>query len=207
MRNLLFASLLVGGLLAVATPAHAMGVYIVLDVVAWNADGTAALVTRSDSSSAEAGASYDYLIVTTTDKTPASFTFTNTRDPDKTTEHVTAATCGKTATAFTAALAKHKFKGVTAKTNQCKVARREVVVIDKDANKVAKDAAAAGAAGSSRAVASDAAIKAENSNGDGTAVTANGQLVIVLSGANGDGSAPAHAAVYAAGTRVIEDLR
>src|SRR3954470_3398851 len=94
MRTLLAAALL---LAALASRAHAMGVYITVTLVAWNTDGTAALVTRDTSSSGAAGSSHEYLIVTA-DTDPVAFSFDDTTDEaGPASQKITAATCARTA--------------------------------------------------------------------------------------------------------------
>lgn len=220
MRTLV-SGCLVASLLAVSAPAHAMGVYVNFSVIAWNADGSSALLTRDGSSSATAGATHDYILVSASDRTPVVFTFSDTQDPDAATEHVDHDACVKAAGALAKALTAKHFKGVTVKADHC-TATRDVVAVSADA---AKAAAAAKVTPpfkrgkTPRDATSYAAAQAAFGSGapsDGTddeIAAASGVMAIVLSGENGDSSRPAHVAVYVpskSGTsadRWIEDLR
>ena len=78
MRLLIVAAAIV----SVAAPAHAMGVYINFEAVAWSRDGKSALVTRSESSSGLEGTRVDYLVITA-GREPLTFTMQATRDYDR----------------------------------------------------------------------------------------------------------------------------
>jgi hypothetical protein len=216
---LLAAAATTAAMLAAARPAHAMGTYITLEVVAWNKDGTATLVTRATGSSGTAGTTLDYFLVTATAKTAAKFTFFDTTDPDKATQHVDAKACATSADALAKVLADKQFTGVTADKAQCKSAARNVVTISADAARDAKATLVAPPIANSHRTATRqqtagwAAAEAEQRDikqraPDGADVFAKTDaLVLVLYGGNGDDSFPGHAAVYAGGKRVIEDLR
>src|SRR5436190_933702 len=100
-------------ILLVAAPAHAMGSYINFEVIAWNGDGSAALIERTGSGSATAGTSHVLEIVTAGEKDPFMVSFNDTQDPDKATQHVDAKACRAAVVAMKAALAARKFTGIT----------------------------------------------------------------------------------------------
>ena len=164
--------------LLAASRANAMGVYITVNFVAWSGDGGAALLARDETSSATAGAKHEYILVNGTDK-PVAFTFTNTLDPDKAHEQIDKAACTKTADKLTKALAAGKFTGIDVKAASCAGSKRDVVVVSADVAKTSKTLMA-------------------------SSVVTSAKLRIEFSGANGDDSGPAHAAVY---VKTVEDLR
>ena len=172
-------------ILLVASRAHAMGVYITFNLVAWSSDGSSALLVRDEASSGTVGSSHGYVLVSATDK-PVTYMETDTLDPDKATEKVTPAICKKTGEDLSKALAAKKFKGVDVKAGGC------TATVSADVAKAAKasitDKPKAGSPG-------EAAIKLVNyssPNAPTQAALTSGKLVLVLYGDNGDSSTPAH---------------
>src|ERR1700733_7626112 len=134
MRTLWSGVVVASLLFAVSGSAHAMGVYVTFSVIAWNADGSSALLTRDTSSSATAGTTHDYILVSAADKTPVVFTFSDMQDPDTATEHVDHDACVRAAGALEKVLTAKRFKGVAVKGEHC-TAKRDVVVVSADAAK------------------------------------------------------------------------
>jgi hypothetical protein len=205
---LLTASLLV----ATASNAHAMGAYSVLGISAWSTDGAAALLTRDSSSSGTVGTSHDYLLVDATGQVTL-FAFTRTQDPATRHEQVSEAQCEKEVSALRAALKTHKLAGITLDPAQCKTEARDVVTVSRAAQAVVARSAftAATAKPNARelaalAVQHDDADHLAEADGGGV-FAATDKLVITLTGMNGDDTTPAHAAVFAKGKRVVDDLR
>jgi hypothetical protein len=114
-----------------SAPAHAMGADVSVDLVAWNADGSAALVRRTTLWDGQRQSKY----VIVADAEPVSAMFDDGRD---TTQNVDDAGCIKAAGALTRALAADQFRGVTVHADRCAGARASIVAVDPD---VARDVA------------------------------------------------------------------
>jgi hypothetical protein len=195
--HLFTSSIIVATVALASANAHAMGRYVNLDLVAWNTDGTAAIVERSETSSGQAGTGHDYLLVVAGEQSPKVFTFTNTLDADTATEHVDAATCVRTAKDLERAIKSKHFSGVTVKSDACKLAARPVVGFSSTTTTaVAKSwIANLDRPATPREVAALAAMRAAvGPDDEGEVATLTGKLVIVLWGINGDSSARAHGA-------------
>ena len=182
--------LVVAMIVLAANQAHAMGVYINHELVAWNDDGTAALISQTTSSSGTAGMGHVYILVSADGSKPLVVSFDNTMDPDTATQHVDELACGKAVDTLHYALAARRFKGVNLRKEQCKGARDVVAVTP---------AATADVTSSIQHV------------GDGILASRSGALILVLSGENGDSSQPAHVAVYkpskAGLVAIVDDVR
>lgn len=190
-----------------------MGTYITHDVVAWSADGASVLIHRTGSSSGDAGTSNHYLLVSAGDPHPLVVSFTNTRDPERATEHVGAAACSKAVDELARALAARRFRGVALRREQCKNTKREVVAVSADtaaATAMSWVASPIVRTASPREIASaQAATLAGGEPGDVSTTT--GALILVSTGINGDSSGPAHVAVMhrtkSGYVRLVDDLR
>jgi hypothetical protein len=191
---------------AAPRPAQAMGRYTTLNVVAWSADGSAALVLRSTTSSGTAGEARQYALVTAGEAKPASFVFFDTTDPEAPKQTVAAKSCEAAAVALVKALTVHHFKGVAVDRARCKTADRQVVAVSPEAALVASLAYVA-APKAHDATPRETAAAAALAVQDGDALALSDKLVLVLFGENGNDSKPAHGAVFAGGKKVVEDLR
>jgi hypothetical protein len=188
-------------LVLAAAPAHAMGVYRHLDVIAWSSDGASALLARDTTSSGQVGQSRDFLVVSAKDAAGegVEVTFTNTLDGDTAIEHVDPLACVDAAQTLTRALAAKKFKGVAINASACATAARDVVMIGDDAARVAASswiAAPAHAHLSKREAAARAATKlvlGDASDFPASVAATSGRLYLVVWGINGDDSTGARA--------------
>ena len=208
-------SLLLLAVLLVAAPAHAMGRYVNLGVVAWNADGTAVILSRSESSSGTAGITLQYLLIGAREPDPIVVSFNDTQDPDTSSQKIDPATCVKNAAAFQTALTAHRFRGVTVHAERCKTDR---AVLQLSAY-AARQVAASEITSTTRPPrslrelhAADAVALAMGDSEPPSAIESlTGDLTVILFGGNGDESGPGHAIVVATtptGPRVVGgDLR
>jgi hypothetical protein len=209
VRKLLVSVVAALGLMAVATPAQAMGVYVNFDVVAWNDDGTSAIVSRDTSSSGTTGSTHAYILVSAGEPPALVVRFTDLQDPDKQTEHIDRAACTKAAAAFATALGARRFHGVTVTAAACGTAARDVVRIDATAARLAALAwvatPAARPATDREQASAEAARQAlgptSGAGGTGWGVadvaSLTGRLILIVTGGNGDSSTMGHLAVYA----------
>jgi hypothetical protein len=185
MRRVVFAMILLG-----ATRAHAMGVYIDHVLVAWNDDGTAALISQTSSSSGTEGTARSYILVSADGAKPLVVSFDNTRDADTATQHVDEIACGKAVDTLHYALAAYHFRGVNLRKEQCKAARDVVALTPTTTADVASSV---------------------QQLGDGVIASRSGALILVIAGENGDGSRSAHVAVYRPGKAglalLVDDVR
>jgi hypothetical protein len=213
MRSLVLAVSMVA---ALATRASAMGSYVQYGVVAWNADGTAALMTETSSSSGTEGSGFRFIVVGARDAAPYTTSFDDTQNPDDRHQKIDVRTCIANAAALKRTLATHRFRGVTVRASHCKT-DREVVAIDLKAAATMESSHVGDLTQRRATTALDLRIEAAVTRAlgdipvDADVVSLTGALVIVLSGVNGDESFPAHAAVISATQTsakiVVEDLR
>jgi hypothetical protein len=183
-------ALVIATILLVASSAHAMGVYITHELVAWNDDGTAALISQTTSSSGTAGMTHAYILVSADGSKPLVVSFDDTQDPDATTQHVDEIACGKAVDTLHYALVAHRFSGVNLRKEQCKAARDVVALTPATMTDVASSV---------------------QQLGDGNLASKSGALILVLSGENADSSRAAHVKVFKSGKAglavVVDDLR
>ena len=184
-----------------------MGSYSSYELVAWNDDGSSALLIHSGSSSGDAGASQSYILAGAGDKKTLDFELTNTRDPDTAHEKITAAACTKAADALEKALAAHHYKGVALHKDRCSTAKRDVVAIDAATAQAAELSWVATPGVRPPSAREDAAWKLarlEKHDGATDVAATSGKLVLVMWGESGDSSAPKYGVAYAGGKRLFE---
>jgi hypothetical protein len=201
-------------ILLISSPAHAMGRYVQLGLIAWNADGTAALFTRESSSSGTVGATFEYVLVAAGASEPLVVSFNDTQDGDTRAQKVDQAACIRAAVTLQRALVAKRFRGVVVQQARCRDTRGVVGVLPEasrlvDGSWIAKPVHREPTA---RETASWEAAKLMQLGDEGSDVASlTGSLVVVLYGVNGDNTPLAHATVLEVtrdGPRVlVEDLR
>jgi hypothetical protein len=196
-----------------SVPAYAMGRYVNLELVAWNADGSAALVVRTVTSSGTVGMTQNYILVAAGAK-PRVFTFDDTQDGDTISQKVDRASCLRAADALSRELVAKRFRASIRRAG-CNGDRAVVLVPAATLNdatasilttppkgpasprEVAMWEAAKAVVGADgfELDAARASVAAKATAGGVTTlgVTA-GPLIVVLWGENGDATGPAHAA-------------
>ena len=209
MRSLLLAA----AIIAIPSAAHAMGVYVDIHVVAWNADGTAALLTRNSSSSGTVGKTQQFVLVGVGDKAAQGFTFDDTQDPDQPTQQVDAAACAKDAATLTKALAARHFKGVKVRADHCKSDRAVVTVTAAETRRATASKVADLTAPKAKAV-HDAIVQALGALPDGDDneyFSASGKLIVAGTGGLDDGGFHQQVEIIDASTSpakvAVENLR
>jgi hypothetical protein len=101
-------SLFVAVLLLVAAPAHAMGTDVSFGLIAWNADGTSALLSRSTSWDRET--TDGFVVISTGEKAPEVFDVSHVDSANGAqTQLVDKAACAKALSGLQSALSKHGF--------------------------------------------------------------------------------------------------
>lgn len=199
MRSLLLPAAAAVATLAVSAPAHAMGRYVTLELIGWNADGTAVLLSRTESSSGTVGVTHQVILVGSRDPKPFVVSFDDTQDSDSRAQKIDVATCRANTRALGKALAAHRFTGAQVFPSRCKSDRdvfslrtqtRSAAIGDLtqrppiDAREAKVEELLVGALGQLPA--------------DADVESLTGDVVLVLDGVNGDESGPAHASVIAA---------
>jgi hypothetical protein len=201
-------------LVAAPTPARAMGRYIDYDVVAWNDDGTAALLSRIESSSGTVGVSRRYVLTGVGDRAPLVVSFDNTLDPDVDSQKIDRATCVRDALRLSSALATRRFRGVGVRADRCRTDRAVVAPSKSEAARVASsrlgDLRQQKPATMMGREVRDALVHAFGSVPQGEALSATGALTILRFGDDDDGPRIAPTAVIvgrgAAATVLVPDL-
>jgi hypothetical protein len=204
-----------------SVPAYAMGRYVNLELVAWNGDGSAALVVRTETSSGTVGMTQNYILVAAGAK-PRVFTFNDTQDGDTISQKVDRASCLRDADALSRELVAKHFRASIRRAG-CNGDRAVVMLPAATLN----DAAASvlttppkGPASPRETAMWDAAKTVVGDVADARASVASkataggvttlgvtaGPLIVVLWGENGDATGPAHAATVDKGV-IGPDLR
>jgi len=180
------AWLVIVALVAAPASAHAMGAYIELDVAAWNADGSAVLLTRTTTSSGTVGASHEYLLIGVADTEPLVVSFDDTRDPDVAAQQIDRATCMRNAARLKKALTARHFRSVMIRAERCS-SDRVVVQPSRSAPPPARR--------------STVDLPALGAVPAGDVLTATGKLIVVLHGDNDDGTERRYATILAASAK------
>jgi hypothetical protein len=191
-----------------SVPAYAMGRYVNLELRAWNADGSAALVARTETSSGTVGTTHTFILVAAGAQ-PREFTFDDTQDGDTAVQKVDRASCLRAADALSRELATKRFR-VTIRRAACD-GDRGVVTVPLATLRESVDsmltAPPNGPASPRQTAMWDAAKAVVGGDLSNVVVAAkSGALVVVLWGENGDSSGPAHATVVDKGV-IGPDLR
>lgn len=119
---------LVLGLLAASTgTAAAMGSDVSVDLVAWNRDGSAAVLATH--TFRDGDRSTRYSIVAVGAKPVEAAVSQTTRDSGRDDEQIGLAACKQATAQLAAALTAHHFDGVVAKSARCSDAKRDIVVV------------------------------------------------------------------------------
>lgn len=126
VRTIVILALLV----AAAGPAHAMGSDVSYDLVAWNQDGSSALLRRTASSEGDASVSY---VLATVDDDPRLDVVVSQTERASRAQQVDRATCTESLRDLARALAAHHFRGVTVHPARCRHADRRGAVVVRDA--------------------------------------------------------------------------
>lgn len=110
--------------------AHAMGSDVAYALVAWNHDGTAALLRRTTANDGDHGTSYVMIAVGVNEPIEAQVSMT-TRAAGRDDEVLDAADCAQAAERLQAILAAQRFVGVRVDPDACRRGRARVVTIDR----------------------------------------------------------------------------
>lgn len=186
----------------VGAPANAMGRYVDLHLVAWNTDGTAALFTRTESSSGTAGMTQELILVGLRETDTLTVSFDDTQDPDQRQQKVDRATCERNAATLRRRLTAARFRGVAIRAGHCRTDRQVVSIAPLtsqalEASRIPDLSTVRPTTARELAIESTV-IAALGEFPEGAEVASiDGALVVVLSGVNGDESGPAHALVIA----------
>jgi hypothetical protein len=197
-----------------SVPAYAMGRYVNLELVAWNADGSAALVVRTETSSGTVGMTQNYILVAVGAQ-PRVFTFNDTQDGDTSSQKVDRASCLRAADALSRELVVKRFRASIRRAG-CNGDRAVVLLPAATLHDAAASLLTTPPKGptspretamweAAKVVARDvddarASVASKATAGGVTrlGVTA-GPLILVLWGENGDSTGPAHAATVEKG--------
>jgi hypothetical protein len=113
--------------LAVPAAAHAMGSDVMIDLVAWNGDGSAALLRRATSRDGDHSTTFVVVSADTTEPFEAAISATM-REPGVDVEQLEAAACETAAGELQRTLAAHHFGTVAVRPGRCRTRRRDEVV-------------------------------------------------------------------------------
>ena len=130
MRNTIIVMLML-----LTSHAHAMGSDVQLELVAWNGDGSSALLLQRVHAAETVGDTANYVVVTVKEPKPLMVPFSDTtherREPAK--QGVDLDTCVNAMGTLKKALEAKNFRGVTVVADRCKSAERNVVSVTTEA--------------------------------------------------------------------------